>query len=146
MVYIVNFNFIYQFENILLLCAVSLAIKLIFLMLLFGKSARNLKFLVLSISAFLCSSFSFILLAYVLVEYAFWLIFSIYFLTPYIYLLFVALIYLASSILTEFTIFYLFVLKGKIGKGDLIASLMLINLFSYIFLYELGLLSPFLGV
>lgn len=136
----------FRVESILLLCAVSLAAKIIFLLLLFGKPVRNLKFITGSSITILISSLFFVLLSYIFMNFAPWFIFTMYYLSPYIYLLFVALLYIGGSISIEFPMYYFIVLKERIGKSDLIATLMLINLFGYVFLFELGLILPFAGI
>lgn len=136
----------YKLENILFLCVISLAVKLIFLLLLFGKPVRNLKFIVGSGLTFLSSSLFFIFISYISTNLIPWLIFTLYYASPYIYLLFIALLYIGCSVLIEFTIYFLVILKGRISRSDLIATLLLINLFGYLFSFEFGFITPFFGL
>lgn len=141
-----TYAFAYKIESILLLCAVSLIVKLSFLLLLFGKPVRNLGFIIRSSTAIFTSSLFFILLSYLFTNFAQGLIFALYYSSPFVYLLFVALLYIGGSMFVEFFIYYFIVLSGRISKSDLIATLMLANLFGYLFLFELGLILPFAGI
>jgi len=129
-----------------MLYSITSAVKLAILMWLFGRPVRNVKFIAQVLFSNLVFSMIFIALAYLFTVSLRWITIAIYSISMYAYLLFMAAIFILSSIGVDYLLFYYVFLRGRIARADLIAALSIACLFAYFFSYQFGVLTAFTGI
>ena len=136
-----NFGVIKDFTVLYLITSI---VKLIMLFMLFGKPVRNLRFTLQVLFSNLLSTSFFIALMKVI-----WIsriALPIYIASMYAYLILVAFMYIAASIVVEFFMNYYIFLRGRIARSDLISALLMSSLFAYFFAFQFGAILPFAGI